>query len=100
MKSVSVDCELNKFDNGSEIPCVNLGDSIGSFAYHPDLQKDIKETESRFKSVIMDETTTAPKKLAEELLGGGGQLLGGGGAPREKLLGGRGGELLGGGGTY
>jgi hypothetical protein len=95
MKSVSVDCELNKFDNGSEIPCVNLGDSIGSFAYHPDLQKDIKETESRFKSVIMDESSAVPKKAAGELLGGGGgeELLGGGG-------GGGGGELLGGGGTY
>jgi ribA/ribD-fused uncharacterized protein len=94
MKSVSVDCELNKFDNGSEIPCVNLGDSIGSFAYHPDLQKDIKETESRFKSVIMDESSAVPKKAAGELLGGGGgggELLGGGGG---------GGELLGGGGTY
>ena len=28
---------------------MSLGDSIGDFAFHPDLQKDIQETEARFK---------------------------------------------------
>lgn len=55
MKSVSVDCELNQIDNGSEIACLSMGDSIGSFAYHPDLQKDIKETEAKYKvSKVVD----------------------------------------------
>jgi ribA/ribD-fused uncharacterized protein len=49
MKSVSVDCELNQIDNGTDISCLSMGDSIGSFAYHPDLQKDIKETEAKYK---------------------------------------------------
>jgi hypothetical protein len=49
MKSVSVDCELNQIDNGPDISCLSMGDSIGSFAYHPDLQKDIKETEAKYK---------------------------------------------------
>jgi ribA/ribD-fused uncharacterized protein len=49
MKSVSVDCELNQIDNGGDISCLSMGDSIGSFAYHPDLQKDIKETEAKYR---------------------------------------------------
>jgi hypothetical protein len=55
MKSVSVDCELNQIDNGPDISCLSMGDSIGSFAYHPDLQKDIKETEAKYKvSKVLD----------------------------------------------
>jgi ribA/ribD-fused uncharacterized protein len=50
MKSVAVDCELNYVDNNDgSFRCLNLGDSIGDFAYHPDLQKDIAETEAKFK---------------------------------------------------
>ena len=50
MKSVSVDCSLNFDDNNDgSYKCLNLGESIGSFAYHPNLQKDIAETEAAFR---------------------------------------------------
>jgi hypothetical protein len=50
MKSVAVDCRLNfKDNNDGTFRCMALGDSIGDFAYHPNLQKDIQETEARFK---------------------------------------------------
>jgi len=50
MKTVAVDCELNYVDNNDgSFRCLNLGNSIGDFAYHPDLQKDITETEAKFK---------------------------------------------------
>jgi len=50
MKTVAVDCTLNYEDNkDGTFKCLNLGDSVGSFAYHPDLQKDIQETEAAFK---------------------------------------------------
>ena len=50
MKTVAVDCMLNYEDNkDGTFKCLNLGDSIGSFAYHPDLQKDIQETEAAFR---------------------------------------------------
>lgn len=50
MKSVAVDCKLNFQDNNDgTFRCMALGDSIGDFAYHPNLQKDIQETEARFK---------------------------------------------------
>lgn len=50
MKSVAVDCEMNFADNNDgTYRCLNLGDSVGDFAFHPDLQQDIEETEARFK---------------------------------------------------
>jgi hypothetical protein len=50
MKSVAVDCKLNFQDNNDgTFRCMALGDSIGDFAYHPNLQKDIQETEARFR---------------------------------------------------
>jgi hypothetical protein len=49
MKSVAVDCQLNYHDNNDgTYRCVSLGDSIGDFAYHPDLTRDIQETESKY----------------------------------------------------
>ena len=52
MKTVAVDCQLNFQDNNDgTFRCMSLGDSIDEFAYHPDLQKDIQETEARFKKV-------------------------------------------------
>jgi len=50
MKSVAVDCEMNLPDNyDGSYKCAALDGNIGDFAYHPDLQKDIQETEARFK---------------------------------------------------
>ena len=50
MKSVAVDCQLNyKDNNDGTFRCMALGDSVGDFAYHPNLQKDIQETEARFQ---------------------------------------------------
>lgn len=51
MKSVSIDCQLNFEDNkDGSYRCMALDDSISEFAYHPDLQKDIQETEARYKT--------------------------------------------------
>ena len=59
MKTVSVDCKLNFEDNNDgSFKCLDLGDNIGSFAYHPDLQKDIVETSAAFK---VQEKVAAPK---------------------------------------
>jgi hypothetical protein len=60
MKTVSVDCQLNYEDNNDgTYKCLSLGDSIGDFAYHPILEKDIKETEARF-----GKKTLAPAAMA------------------------------------
>jgi len=65
MKSVAVDCELNYVDNNDgSFRCLNLGDSIGDFAYHPDLQKDIAETEAKFKRPAPAPAAAAPVQAA------------------------------------
>ena len=67
MKTVSVDCQLNYEDNNDgTYKCLSLGDSIGDFAYHPILEKDIKETEARFgkKTAAMAAPTAAPAPSA------------------------------------
>ena len=65
MKSVAVDCQLNYQDNNDgTFRCMSLGDSIGDFAYHPNLQKDIQETEARFK---VQPTLAPPPPLVTEV---------------------------------
>ena len=67
MKTVSVDCQLNYEDNNDgTYKCLSLGDSIGDFAYHPILEKDIKETEARFgkKTVAVAPAAMAPPTAA------------------------------------
>ena len=50
MKSVAVDCEMNLPDNyDGSYKCVALDGNIGDFTYHPDLQKDIVLTTSKYK---------------------------------------------------
>jgi N-glycosidase YbiA len=64
MKTVSVDCQLNYEDNNDgTYKCLSLGDSIGDFAYHPILEKDIKETEARFGKKTAA-PTAAPAQVA------------------------------------
>ena len=65
MKTVAVDCQLNfKDNNDGSYRCLSLGNSIGDFAYHPNLQKDIQETEARFKlEPTVTETKPAPSRL-------------------------------------
>jgi hypothetical protein len=68
MKTVSVDCKLNFEDNNDgTFKCLDLGDNIGSFAYHPDLQKDIVETSAAYKvqekakpNVVADAAVATP----------------------------------------
>ena len=74
MKTVSVDCQLNFQDNNDgTYRCLSLGDSIGDFAYHPNLQEDIQETEAKFKldtvkpTAPITEAVTAP--VAEAVTG-------------------------------
>jgi hypothetical protein len=50
MKTVAVDCQLNFADNNDgTFRCLALGNSVDDFAYNPDLQRDITETEAKFK---------------------------------------------------
>jgi hypothetical protein len=61
MKSVAVDCEMNLHDNyDGTYKCVALDGNIGDFTYHPDLQKDIVLTTSKYK----DEDEVAPLAIA------------------------------------
>ena len=61
MKTVSIDCKMNFEDNkDGTYRCLSLGDSIGDFAYHPILEKDIKETEARFGKRTMAPPLAAP----------------------------------------
>jgi len=70
MKTVAVDCELNYVDNNDgSFRCLNLGNSIGDFAYHPDLQKDITETEAKFKMKTAAAGPPAPAAPAAPALG-------------------------------
>jgi ribA/ribD-fused uncharacterized protein len=51
MKTVAVDCALNyeeNKDDKNKFACLGLEKSIGSFAYHPNLNRDIQETESAY----------------------------------------------------
>jgi len=60
MKSVAVDCEMNLPDNyDGSYKCAALDGNIGDFAYHPDLQKDIQETEARFKKAPIAQAVQA-----------------------------------------
>jgi len=48
---VAVDCALNyeeNKDDKNKFACLGLEKSIGSFAYHPNLNRDIQETESAY----------------------------------------------------
>jgi hypothetical protein len=57
MKSVAVDCEMNLPDNyDGTYKCVALDGNVGDFTFHPDLQKDIVATTSKYK----DEEVPAP----------------------------------------
>lgn len=69
MKSVAVDCEMNLPDNyDGSYKCAALDGSIGDFAYHPDLQKDIQETEARFKKAPAAQAAMAmPVPLAQPM---------------------------------
>ena len=61
MKSVAVDCEMNLTDNyDGSYKCVALDGNIGDFTYHPDLQKDIVLTTSKYK----DEDEVLPVVVA------------------------------------
>jgi ribA/ribD-fused uncharacterized protein len=82
MKSVAVDCRMNYDDNkDGTYKCMGLGDSIGDFAYHPDLQKDIEETEAKFKTgelkeeeeVVAQAVDEAPKAPPRKMIKIGGE---------------------------
>jgi ribA/ribD-fused uncharacterized protein len=71
MKSVAVDCEMNLPDNyDGSYKCAALDGNIGDFAYHPDLQKDIQETEARFKKAPAALAATAAPLPAAPLAEG------------------------------
>jgi hypothetical protein len=65
MKSVAVDCEMNLPDNyDGSYKCVALDGTIGDFTYHPDLQKDIVLTTSKYKD---EDEVAAPLVAAAPL---------------------------------
>ena len=62
MKSVAVDCEMNLPDNyDGTYKCVALDGNIGDFTFHPDLQKDIVLTTSKYKDE--DEVLPVPAAM-------------------------------------
>lgn len=66
MKSVAVDCEMNFADNNDgSFRCLNLGESVGDFAFHPNLADDIAESESRFR--LKEKAVEAPAAPAVTL---------------------------------
>ena len=67
MKSVAVDCRLNFSDNNDgSYRCVTLDDSIGSYAYHPNLERDITETEALYPDVKVEPVPLAAAKAKAE----------------------------------
>jgi hypothetical protein len=65
MKTVAVDCQLNFADNNDgTFRCLALGNSVDDFAYNPDLQKDITETEAKFKVEPTMAIAPAPAPVA------------------------------------
>jgi len=65
MKSVAVDCELNFDDNDDgSYKCLALDESISQAAYHPILEKDIKETRDRYKVQVLAAPLQAEVKPA------------------------------------
>jgi ribA/ribD-fused uncharacterized protein len=62
MKTVAVDCKLNFPDNNDgTFRCTSLGNSVEDFAYHPDLQRDIEETEDQYRTAP---TMVVPEPVA------------------------------------
>ena len=52
MKSAAVDCELNHAENkDASFYCLKLEGKVGDYLYHPDLARDIAESESKHKIV-------------------------------------------------
>lgn len=49
MKAGAVDCELNVSEN--QVLCQSLKGAVGDFLYHPNLDKDIAESASKFQRV-------------------------------------------------
>ena len=63
MKGAAVDCELNYAENkDGSFYCLKLEGKIGDFLYHPDLTRDIAESESKHKIV-----ETVEKKVVRPL---------------------------------
>ena len=69
MKTVAVDCELNFDDNNDgSYRCLALDESIAQAAYHPNLDKDIKETRDRYKrQEIVSQAVKAPLAVSSAL---------------------------------
>ena len=49
MKAGAVDCELNVNEN--QVLCQSLKGAVGDFMYHPNLEKDISESASKFQRI-------------------------------------------------
>ena len=69
MKTVAVDCQLNFADNNDgSFRCMSLGNAVGDFAYHPDLEQDIRLTEAKYRLRPDDDLPLAAEPLAAEPL--------------------------------
>jgi len=52
MKSAAVDCELNHAENkDASFYCLKLEGKVGDYLYHPDLARDVAESESKHKII-------------------------------------------------
>ncbi len=57
MKAGAVDCELNVSEN--QVLCQSLKGAVGDFMYHPNLEKDIADSASKFQRVAAAEVAPA-----------------------------------------
>ena len=62
MKAGAVDCELNVSEN--QVLCQSLKGAVGDFLYHPNLEKDIAESASKFQRAAIAEPAAAPSAAA------------------------------------
>jgi len=49
MKSNAVDCQINQYENDNEVACITIPGTPQQYAFHPNLQKDIADTSTKFK---------------------------------------------------
>lgn len=62
MKAGAVDCELNVSEN--QVLCQSLKGAVGDFLYHPNLEKDIAESASKFQRVALEPVAPAAAAAA------------------------------------
>ena len=69
MKSAAVDCELNYAENkDGSFYCLKLEGNVGDYLYHPEIDRDIAESESKHKLVTRVEQKVVRKFEYDNIL--------------------------------